>query len=115
MGSNTGWRRERLSFACFSLPLQRKVGAAPHRGNANQPETKSGCHRKGQANAPKACAAKAPSRMPAKRAATHRTPSPKSKKGGGLKKRPAARRAKQKQQKQKPNVNQYSATQPRFR
>ncbi|WP_321935633.1 hypothetical protein, partial [Paraburkholderia sp. J8-2] len=28
------WRFERLSFAYFSLPLQRKVGAAPHRGNA---------------------------------------------------------------------------------
>ena len=28
------WRCERLSFAYFSLPLQRKVGAAPHRGNA---------------------------------------------------------------------------------
>jgi hypothetical protein len=25
---------KRLSFAYFSLPLQRKVGAAPHRGNA---------------------------------------------------------------------------------
>jgi hypothetical protein len=28
---------KRLSFAYFSLPLQRKVGAAPHRGNANKP------------------------------------------------------------------------------
>jgi hypothetical protein len=27
-------RCERLSFAYFSLPQQRKVGAAPHRGNA---------------------------------------------------------------------------------
>ncbi|CAD6560965.1 hypothetical protein LMG24235_07133 [Paraburkholderia sabiae] len=26
--------QKRLSFAYFSLPLQRKVGAAPHRGNA---------------------------------------------------------------------------------
>ncbi|CAG9201159.1 hypothetical protein PSAB6_220082 [Paraburkholderia sabiae] len=25
---------KRLSFAYFSLPLQRKVGAAPHRGDA---------------------------------------------------------------------------------
>jgi general secretion pathway protein K len=24
------------------LPLQRKVGAAPHRGNANKPEAKQG-------------------------------------------------------------------------
>ncbi|WP_336602651.1 hypothetical protein, partial [Paraburkholderia bengalensis] len=53
-----------LSFACFSLPLQRKVGAAPHRGNANQPETKSGCHRKGHARTGNARAAKALSRMP---------------------------------------------------
>jgi hypothetical protein len=29
--------QKRLSFAYFSLPLQRKVGAAPHRGNANKP------------------------------------------------------------------------------
>jgi len=28
------WRCERLSFAYFSLPQQRKVGAAPHRGDA---------------------------------------------------------------------------------
>ncbi len=31
------WRFERLSFAYFSLPLQRKVGAAPHRGNTGIP------------------------------------------------------------------------------
>ena len=31
--------QKRLSFAYFSLPLQRKVGAAPHRGNANRPKT----------------------------------------------------------------------------
>jgi hypothetical protein len=37
---------QRLSFAYFSLPLQRKVGAAPHRGNASEPETKRGCQRK---------------------------------------------------------------------
>jgi hypothetical protein len=48
VGNGAGLRCERLSFAYFSLPLQRKVGAAPHRGNANQPETKSGCHRKAQ-------------------------------------------------------------------
>jgi hypothetical protein len=29
-----GWRCEPLSFAYFSLRRQRKVGAAPHRGNA---------------------------------------------------------------------------------
>ncbi|CAG9195639.1 hypothetical protein PSAB6_160080 [Paraburkholderia sabiae] len=28
---------KRLSFAYFSLPLQRKVGAAPHRGDASKP------------------------------------------------------------------------------
>ncbi|MGF6596379.1 general secretion pathway protein K [Paraburkholderia sp. GAS448] len=32
----------RLSFAYFSLARQRKVGAAPHRGNANKPEAKQG-------------------------------------------------------------------------
>jgi hypothetical protein len=34
VGKYKYWRCERLSFAYFSLPLQRKVGAAPHRGNA---------------------------------------------------------------------------------
>ncbi|CAG9211591.1 hypothetical protein BCAR13_2100001 [Paraburkholderia caribensis] len=29
-----GWRCEPLSFAYFSLRRQRKVGAAPHRGDA---------------------------------------------------------------------------------
>src|SRR5579864_921256 len=32
----------RLSFAYFSLARQRKVGAAPHRGNANKPKAKQG-------------------------------------------------------------------------
>jgi hypothetical protein len=32
-----------LSFPPFSLQRQRKGGAAPHRGNANRPNTKSGC------------------------------------------------------------------------
>src|ERR1700744_5310339 len=43
-----GWHRrlKPLSFAYFSLRLQRKVGAAPHRGNANRPKAKSGCQRK---------------------------------------------------------------------
>jgi hypothetical protein len=31
-----------LSFAYFSLRRQRKVGAAPHRGNANKPTRKQG-------------------------------------------------------------------------
>jgi hypothetical protein len=31
-----------LSFAYFSLRRQRKVGAAPHRGNANKPKAKQG-------------------------------------------------------------------------
>jgi hypothetical protein len=31
-----------LSFAYFSLRRQRKVGAAPHRGNANRPISKQG-------------------------------------------------------------------------
>src|ERR1700761_1948406 len=39
-------RCEPLSFAYFSLRLQRKVGAAPHRGNTNKPKAKSGCQRK---------------------------------------------------------------------
>ena len=33
---------KRLSFAYFSLPRQRKVGAAPHRGDANRPIRKQG-------------------------------------------------------------------------
>jgi hypothetical protein len=33
--------QKRLSFAYFSLPLQRKVGAAPHRGNARSTYTKT--------------------------------------------------------------------------
>jgi len=35
-----------LSFAYFSLRRQRKVGAAPHRGNAGKPDTRRGCQRK---------------------------------------------------------------------
>jgi hypothetical protein len=31
-----------LSFAYFSLRRQRKVGAAPHRGNANKPISNQG-------------------------------------------------------------------------
>jgi len=46
VGRNTGWRGERLSFAYFSLPRQRKVGAAPHRGNTDKPEAQRGCQRK---------------------------------------------------------------------
>jgi len=33
-GNNKDWRCEPLSFAYFSLRRQRKVGAAPHRGDA---------------------------------------------------------------------------------
>ncbi|BFG75802.1 hypothetical protein PTKU46_38350 [Paraburkholderia terrae] len=33
-GKHKNWRCEPLSFAYFSLRRQRKVGAAPHRGNA---------------------------------------------------------------------------------
>ncbi|BFG75316.1 hypothetical protein PTKU46_33490 [Paraburkholderia terrae] len=33
-GKNKNWRCEPLSFAYFSLRRQRKVGAAPHRGDA---------------------------------------------------------------------------------
>src|ERR1700751_2611210 len=33
-------RFRRLSFAYFSLARQRKVGAAPHRGNTNKPRAK---------------------------------------------------------------------------
>src|SRR5579864_3198996 len=32
----------RLSFAYFSLARQRKVGAAPHRGDANKPKARQG-------------------------------------------------------------------------
>src|SRR5579864_1326430 len=39
-------RLRRLSFAYFSLARQRKVGAAPHRGNANKPQAKQGKARK---------------------------------------------------------------------
>src|SRR6201996_3226535 len=46
-------RLKPLSFAYFSLRLQRKVGAAPHRGNANKPEAKSGCQRSDKAAASK--------------------------------------------------------------
>src|SRR5579864_3051582 len=35
-------RFRRLSFAYFSLARQRKVGAAPHRGNANRPKANQG-------------------------------------------------------------------------
>ena len=37
VNKNTCWRCEPLSFAYFSLRRQRKVGAAPHRGNASRP------------------------------------------------------------------------------
>jgi hypothetical protein len=42
-GKNKDWRCEPLSFAYFSLRRQRKVGAAPHRGNASEPITSRGC------------------------------------------------------------------------
>ncbi|WP_321939201.1 hypothetical protein, partial [Paraburkholderia sp. J8-2] len=42
MNCGRRWRFERLSFAYFSLPLQRKVGAAPHRGNAGIPPRTQG-------------------------------------------------------------------------
>jgi hypothetical protein len=42
----------RLSFAYFSLARQRKVGAAPHRGNANKPEAKQGKANKQANNQP---------------------------------------------------------------
>src|ERR1700746_2132984 len=35
-------RFRRLSFAYFSLARQRKVGAAPHRGDANKPKANQG-------------------------------------------------------------------------
>src|SRR5215475_3060123 len=38
--------QKRLSFAYFSLPLQRKVGAAPHRGNARAAKAHRGRQRK---------------------------------------------------------------------
>ncbi|MEM5353599.1 hypothetical protein, partial [Paraburkholderia caribensis] len=40
------WRCEPLSFAYFSLRRQRKVGAAPHRGDAWSELTIRGCQRK---------------------------------------------------------------------
>src|SRR5690349_11765976 len=41
-------RKKRViqTFPYFSLRRQRKVGAAPHRGNASGPITSSGCQRK---------------------------------------------------------------------
>ncbi|WP_204117401.1 hypothetical protein, partial [Paraburkholderia sp. C35] len=35
-----------LSFAYFSLRRQRKVGAAPHRGDASSGKSNRGCQRK---------------------------------------------------------------------
>jgi len=49
-GSNKDWRCEPLSFAYFSLRRQRKVGAAPHRGNACEPITSRGCQQKAKSN-----------------------------------------------------------------
>ncbi|CAG9268410.1 hypothetical protein PCAR4_790002 [Paraburkholderia caribensis] len=49
-GRNKDWRCEPLSFAYFSLRRQRKVGAAPHRGNASEPITSRGCQRKAKSN-----------------------------------------------------------------
>ncbi|CAG9241679.1 hypothetical protein PCAR4_1090094 [Paraburkholderia caribensis] len=45
-GKHKNWRCEPLSFAYFSLRRQRKVGAAPHRGNACKPEANRGCQRR---------------------------------------------------------------------
>jgi hypothetical protein len=47
-------RFERLSFAYFSLPLQRKVGAAPHRGNAGRPTRIQGKAKAKKTRPPKA-------------------------------------------------------------
>src|SRR6185369_7705589 len=60
---HTGWRCEPLSFAYFSLRRQRKVGAAPHRGNASKPITSRGCHRKAPKN-PRISVADTPSPLP---------------------------------------------------
>ncbi|WP_336602840.1 hypothetical protein, partial [Paraburkholderia bengalensis] len=48
-------------------PLQRKVGAAPHRGNACAARRHRGCQRKGKHTTKSAHATDAPSRMPAQR------------------------------------------------
>ncbi len=61
------WRCEPLSFAYFSLRRQRKVGAAPHRGNACEPQTKRGCPRKGQKHQTATPEAANKSQMPAQR------------------------------------------------
>src|ERR1044072_4445014 len=45
-GKHKNWRCEPLSFAYFSLRRQRKVGGAPHRGNASKPEANRACQRK---------------------------------------------------------------------
>jgi hypothetical protein len=45
-GRKKSWRCEPLSFAYFSLRRQRKVGAAPHRGDAWSTKAKRGCQRK---------------------------------------------------------------------
>src|ERR1700756_4046744 len=44
-GKYKNWRCDPLSFAYFSLRRQRKVGAAPHRGDARSTKAKRGCQR----------------------------------------------------------------------
>ncbi len=47
-GKYKNWRCEPLSFAYFSLRRQRKVGAAPHRGDALSTKANRGCQRRGK-------------------------------------------------------------------
>jgi hypothetical protein len=62
-----------LSFAYFSLRRQRKVGAAPHRGNANKPIRKQG-----KANTKSKQPKQAPQAKPPNKPNTTREPRPKS-------------------------------------
>src|SRR5690349_4510063 len=72
---NTCWRCEPLSFAYFSLRRQRKVGAAPHRGDVWSELTIRGCQRK-QKQTANASEIKTKSRMPAQKQ-PHRPATPK--------------------------------------
>jgi hypothetical protein len=71
-----------LSFAYFSLRRQRKVGAAPHRGNANKPKRKQGkanaVGRHQKANATSKQPKQAPQAKPPNKPNTTREPRPKS-------------------------------------
>ncbi|RQZ06912.1 hypothetical protein DIE15_34370 [Burkholderia sp. Bp9031] len=60
---------ERLSFGYFSLARQRKVTAAPRRGDANRPTRSQVLHAKHRANHPKSPKIRPPTEAPAGRGA----------------------------------------------